>query len=38
MSEAVKDDNAHGVSMCMMAYSEWLKMEGLLNDKERAIV
>ena len=38
LSEAVKDDNAHGVSMCMMAYSEWLKMEGLLNDKERAIV
>ena len=28
LSEAVKDDNAHGVAMCMMAYSEWLKMEG----------
>lgn len=27
LSEAVKDDNAHGVSMCMMAYSEWLRKE-----------
>lgn len=25
LSEAVKDDNAHGVAACMMAYSEWLK-------------
>lgn len=29
LSEAVKDDNAHGVSMCMMAYSEWLRKEGI---------
>lgn len=28
LSEAVKDDNAHGVAMCMMAYSEWLKHGG----------
>lgn len=28
LSEAVKDDNAHGVSMCMMTYSEWLRKEG----------
>ena len=27
LSEAVKDDNAHGVAACMMAYSEWLKSE-----------
>ena len=26
LSEAVKDDNAHGVATCMMAYSEWLKI------------
>ena len=38
LSEAVKDDNAHGVSMCMMAYSEWLKMEELLNDEKRTAV
>lgn len=25
LSEAVRDDNAHGVAACMMAYSEWLK-------------
>ncbi len=25
LGEAVKDDNAHGVAACMMAYSEWLK-------------
>lgn len=29
LSEAVKDDNAHGVATCMMAYSEWLKNGGV---------
>ncbi|MCI8888200.1 MAG: glycosyl hydrolase family 88 [Hungatella sp.] len=28
LSEAVKDDNAHGAAACMMAYSEWLKAGG----------
>ena len=35
LGEAVKDDNAHGVAACMMAYSEWLKAAG---RKEEEIV
>lgn len=38
LSEAVKDDNAHGVATCMMAYSEWLKKEGAEDDQERAYI
>lgn len=35
VSEVVRDDNAHGVAACMMAYSEWLKAD--IKKKEEIV-